>query len=130
MTPITALTPSATRPTRVMLVDDHASFRASARWVLETEGCEIVAEATSGESALAQLAAANAELVLLDVGLPGIDGFEVAAAIRARSPHTRVVLTSSRDVIDLGLDRVYACGAAGFVPKAKLSRAALDALLV
>jgi DNA-binding NarL/FixJ family response regulator len=112
-----------------MLVDDHASFRASARWVLETEGCEIVAEAASGESALAQLAAANAELVLLDVGLPGIDGFEVAAAIRARLPHIRVVLTSSRDLLDLGLDRVYACGAVGFVPKAKLSRAALDALI-
>jgi hypothetical protein len=39
------------------------------------------------------------------------------------------VLTSSRDILDLGLDRVYACGAVGFVPKAKLSRAALDALI-
>jgi DNA-binding NarL/FixJ family response regulator len=112
-----------------MLVDDHASFRASARWLLETEGCEIVAEAASGESALAQIAAASPELVLLDVGLPGIDGFQVAAAIRARSPRTHVVLTSSRDLRDLGLDRVRACGAAGFVPKAKLSRAALDALI-
>ena len=129
MTPITAPIPSATRPNRVMLVDDHASFRASARWVLETEGCEVVAEAASGESALEQLAAANAEVVLLDVGLPGLDGFEVAAAIHARLPHTRVVLTSSRDILDLGLDRVYACGAVGFVPKAKLSRAALDALI-
>ena len=111
-----------------MLVDDHASFRASARWVLETEGCEIVAEAASGESALLQLAAANAELVLLDVGLPGIDGFEAAAAIRARSPQTRVVLTSSRDLCDLGPERVLACGASGFVHKADLSRKALVAI--
>jgi DNA-binding NarL/FixJ family response regulator len=129
MTPTTAPIPSATRPIRVMLVDDHASFRASARWVLETEGCEIVAEAASGESALAQIAAVNPELVLLDVGLPGIDGFEVATAIRARLPRAHVVLTSSRDLYDLGLDRVHACGAVGFVHKANLCRAALDALI-
>jgi DNA-binding NarL/FixJ family response regulator len=112
-----------------MLVDDHASFRASARWVLETEGYEVVAEAAGGQSALDQVMAANPALVLLDIGLPGIDGFEVAAAIRARLPHARVVLTSSRDLLDLGLDRVHACGAVGFVHKAQFSRAALDALL-
>src|SRR6476646_9891434 len=67
------------------------------------------------------------ELVLLDVGLPGIDGFQVALAIRARCPLARVVLTSSRDLADLGEDRVSACGAAGFVHKAELSRAALVA---
>jgi DNA-binding NarL/FixJ family response regulator len=129
MTPTITLTPLATRPTRVMLVDDHASFRASARWVLETEGCEIVAEVASGERALEEIAGARPDIVLLDVGLPGIDGFEVAEAIRARLPGTHVVLTSSRDLDDLGPDRVHACGAAGFVHKAKLSRAALDALI-
>jgi DNA-binding NarL/FixJ family response regulator len=128
MTPAIARTPTATRPTRVMLVDDHASFRASARWLLETEGCEVVAEAASGESALEQVMAASPELVLLDIGLPGIDGFQVAAAIRARRPRTRVVLTSSRDLHDVGLERVHACGALGFITKAQLSRAALDAL--
>jgi DNA-binding NarL/FixJ family response regulator len=128
MNPAIALTPILAPPTRVMLVDDHASFRASARWVLETEGYEVVAEAASGESALDQLMAANPALVLLDVGLPGIDGFEVATAIRARLPHARIVLTSSRDLCDLGLDRVHACGAVGFVHKAQLSRDALEAL--
>jgi DNA-binding NarL/FixJ family response regulator len=119
--------PKATgeRPTRVMLVDDHASFRASARWLLETEGYVVVAEAASGESALETVADVQPELVLLDVGLPGIDGFEVALAIRARCPRARIVLTSSRDLADLGEDRVSACGAAGFVDKAALSRAAL-----
>jgi DNA-binding NarL/FixJ family response regulator len=118
---------TAERPIRVMLVDDHASFRASARWLLETEGFEIVAEAASGESALDLVAAADPELVLLDVGLPGIDGFQVATSIRARFPRARIVLISSRELRDLGADRVLACGAVGFVHKADLSRATLTA---
>ena len=117
------------RPTKVMLVDDHASFRASARWLLETEGYEVVAEAASGEGALDLVVAAAPELVLLDIGLPGIDGFQVARAIRALFPRARIVLTSSRELCDLGPDRVRACGAAGFVHKADLSRAALAAIV-
>jgi len=71
---LTATLPTtAERPIRVMLVDDHASFRASARWLLETEGFEVVAEAASGECALDLVVDAAPELVLLDVGLPGID---------------------------------------------------------
>jgi DNA-binding NarL/FixJ family response regulator len=119
--------PSGERPTTVMLVDDHPSFRASARWLLETEGYVVVAEAGSGESALEAVGAVQPEIVLLDVGLPGIDGFQVALAMRARCPRARIVLTSSRDLADLGEDRVSACGAAGFVHKAELSRAALTA---
>jgi DNA-binding NarL/FixJ family response regulator len=120
--------PASPTPTKVMLVDDHPSFRAAARWLLETEGYVVVAEASSGESALELMAAADPELVLLDIGLPGIDGFEVAAAIRKLAPRAHIVLTSSRDLRDLGADRVTACGAAGFVHKAALSRAALAAV--
>src|SRR4051794_28554945 len=117
------------RPMTVMLVDDHASFRASARWLLETEGYVVVAEASSGESALETVAEVQPQLVLLDVGLPGMDGFQVALGIRARCPGARVVLISSRDLADLGQDRVLASGAAGFVPKAALSREAIAAAI-
>ena len=128
---LTATQPPTTaeRPIKVMLVDDHASFRAAARWLLETEGFEVVAEAASGESALDLVVDAEPELVLLDVGLPGIDGFQVAIALRALFPRARIVLTSSRELCDLGSDRVLACGAAGFVNKADLSRAALTAIV-
>jgi DNA-binding NarL/FixJ family response regulator len=128
MNPTLTATPTALRPTRVMLVDDHASFRASARWLLETEGFEVVAEAASGERALDLIVEAAPDLVLLDVGLPGIDGFQVALAMRAHCPSTRVVLLSSRALCDLGSERVLACGALGFVHKADLSRAAIAAI--
>jgi DNA-binding NarL/FixJ family response regulator len=126
--PLTMTLPASPTPTKVMLVDDHPSFRAAARWLLETEGYIVVAEASTGESALELIAAADPELVLLDVGLPGIDGFQVASAIGKLVSRARVVLTSSRDLGDLGADRVADCGAVGFVPKASLSRAALAAV--
>ncbi|MDX6561748.1 MAG: hypothetical protein QOD65_1562 [Gaiellales bacterium] len=122
-------TPTAERPIKVMLVDDHASFRASARWLLETEGFEVIAEAASGEGALDLVVDAEPELVLLDIGLPGIDGFQVAFAIRALLPRARIVLTSSRELSDLGPERVAACGASGFVRKIDLSRTSLAAVV-
>jgi DNA-binding NarL/FixJ family response regulator len=128
MTPALTATPTAARPTKVMLVDDHASFRATARWLLESEGYVIVAEAASGERALDLVVDAEPELVLLDIGLPGIDGFQVSSAIRVRFPRARIVLTSSRELSDLGPERVLACGASGFVRKADLSHEALVAI--
>ncbi len=129
MTPTLATAPTDQRLARVMLVDDHPSFRATARWLLESEGYQVVAEAASGEIALDLAVAAEPDLVLLDIGLPGIDGFRVCSAIRARLPRARIVLISSRDLCDVGSDRVLACGASGFVHKADLSHAALAAIV-
>jgi two-component system response regulator DegU len=114
---------------RILLVDDHASFRETARHVLEQEGCEIVGEAASGEAAIAAAVSTRPAVVLLDVGLADVDGFTVAAALAVAVPATRVVLVSCRSLGDLGADRVAASGAVGFVPKDHLSRAAVEAVL-
>ena len=111
-----------------MLVDDHGPFRLAARRLLEAEDCLVVAEAESGERALARFAAADADLVLVDVFLPGIDGFATAQGI-ADGDGPAVVLISSRALCDVGRDRVAESGARGFVHKADLSRAALDLLV-
>ena len=62
----------------VLIVDDHPSFRASARTLLEAEGYEVVGEAENGAAALQAVKDLKPDLVLLDVQLPDIDGFQVA----------------------------------------------------
>ena len=66
----------------VLIVDDHPSFRATARVLLESEGFDVVGEAEDGSSALEAVAALHPQIVLLDVQLPDLDGFEVAAQAR------------------------------------------------
>src|SRR5919204_5357810 len=113
----------------VLIVDDHPSFRASARTLLEAEGYEVVGEAEDGASAVRAARELRPDLVLLDVQLPDLDGFEVADRLRKLEDPPEVVLTSSRDGADYGRC-IECCGARGFVPKADLSGAAIAALLV
>ena len=113
---------------RVLIVDDHPSFRASARRLLAAEGFDVVGEAEDGASALAEAARLLPELVLLDVQLPDIDGFEVASRLTHGGGGPAVVLTSSRDGSDFG-PLVAASGAAGFVPKGDLTGDALHAIV-
>ena len=110
----------------VLIVDDHPSFRASARTLLEAEGFEVVGEAENGETAVEAARELQPDLVLLDVQLPGIDGFVVADQLRKLEDPPVVILTSSRDRADYGRC-IGECGAQGFVPKADLSGAAIAA---
>ena len=113
----------------VLVVDDHPSFRASARAILESEGFECVGEAEDGSSALAAIAALAPDVVLLDIQLPDMTGFDVCAQLQSRNGATPdVILVSSRDVADYG-DLVASSSACGFVPKAELSGEAILALL-
>ena len=113
---------------RVLIVDDHPSFRATARLLLESEGFDVVGEAADGAAGIRDARSLAPDLVLLDVQLPDIDGFEVAAQLTGGGEGPMVVLTSSRDEADFG-PLVAASGARGFVPKAELSGAALLALM-
>jgi DNA-binding NarL/FixJ family response regulator len=112
----------------VLIVDDHEDFRISARALLEAEGFEVVGEAADGTEALAAVAALRPNIVLLDIQLPGPDGFAVAEQLaRATDPPT-VVLISSRDAAVYG-PRLVQTSARGFLPKSALSGEALAALV-
>jgi len=107
----------------VVTVDDHEAFRASIRDVIDaTPGFELLGEAASGEAALALVAELSPELVLVDVRMPGMDGFEIARRLRTVRPAATVILVSSDDVAESVCD---SCGAAAFVPKRAIGRAAL-----
>jgi DNA-binding NarL/FixJ family response regulator len=124
----TAFTIALAMTRTVLIVDDHPSFRASARMLLESEGFEVIGEAEDGESALRAVRELQPQVVLLDVQLPDIDGIEVAARLTENGSGPAIVLTSSRDLADLGPVRDR-CDVRGFIPKAELSGAALEALL-
>jgi DNA-binding NarL/FixJ family response regulator len=116
------------RTMSVLIVDDHATFRRVARTVLEEAGYLVIGEAADGESALKAAAELAPALVLLDVQLPDLDGFEVAARLTASPDGPAVVLVSSRDAAEYG-SLIDECGARGFLPKDELSGASLEALL-
>jgi DNA-binding NarL/FixJ family response regulator len=107
--------------TSVLIVDDHPSFRASARRMLEANGYSVIGEAADGEAAIAAAGALGPDLVLLDVQLPDLDGFEVATRIAALNGDApTIVLTSSRESSDFG-DAVAESPARGFIAKSELS---------
>jgi DNA-binding NarL/FixJ family response regulator len=113
---------------RVLIVDDHEPFRAVARELLEGAGYVVAGEAVDAAGALAAVAVAAPDAVLLDVQLPDRDGFSVATALTAAGGGPVIVLISSREAEDYG-QRVVACGARGFIPKSRLSAAAFAALV-
>ena len=112
--------------TTVVIVDDHRPFRAAARRLLESEGFHVVGEAADGASGLALARELEPDLVLLDVVLPDLTGFEVAEEL-AGCP-SRVVLVSSRGRADFG-PRLRRSSAVGFISKDQLSGESLRALL-
>ncbi|MGE5617531.1 MAG: response regulator transcription factor [Candidatus Woesearchaeota archaeon] len=114
--------------TTVLIVDDHATFRATARLLLEAEGFQVVGEAENGQTAIERAATLAPDLLLLDVQLPDIDGFQVSRRVTGTDGGPAVILVSSREVGEFG-PLVGASGACGFVSKAELSGERLRALL-
>lgn len=122
MSDINVVTPT------LLIVDDHHGFRAFARDLLGGDGFEVAGEAADGESALDAVQELHPDVVLLDIQLPGIDGFEVAERLAQTMPSPMVVLTSTRAAADFGT-RLRDAPVRGFIPKQDLSAEAVTALL-
>jgi len=112
----------------VVIVDDHAGFRSSARALLEAEGFDVVGEAGDGASGLAAVSLLRPRVVLLDIQLPDIDGFEVAERLAGAGDPPVVVLVSTRG-ISAYRRRLARSPARGFISKSELSGSALSALV-
>lgn len=112
----------------LLIVDDHEQFRRTARALLEAEGFDVVGEAGDGRTAIAAAQRLVPEIVLLDVQLPDMDGFEVARLLAASELAPAIVLTSTRDASSYR-HRLVGTPARGFVPKSELDGATIAKLV-
>ncbi|HEY7263030.1 MAG TPA: response regulator [Trebonia sp.] len=113
--------------TRILIVDDSPQFRAAALELLSMRGFELLGVATDGKQALAAVADGCPDGILLDINLPGSDGFTVSAALAALCPAARIVLTSA-EVSHVPAETLRTCAATAFVPKEELAATDLSAL--
>lgn len=112
----------------MLIVDDNAAFRSAAQAVLELGGFRVTGHAETGEAALTMAAATRPDVVLLDIGLPDMDGFDVCRELAALVPGAAVVFCSVRDAESYA-DAIARSAAAGFLPKADLSAALLATII-
>jgi two-component system CitB family response regulator len=115
--------------TSVLIVDDDATFRGTARELLRERGYLVVGEAVTVKDARMAVAALNPDVVLLDITLPDGDGITLATELsKPDDSRPRVLLTSSDERL-APPELVERCGATGFVPKTQLASIDLDRYL-
>ncbi len=113
---------------RIVIVDDDPSFLATVRLVLEAEGFVVVGEALNGLDGVAATAELEPDIVLVDVNLPDIDGFEVVERLGDGAAAPPVVLTSIRSANDFG-NLIETSRARAFITKADITGEALAGFL-
>ena len=112
----------------VLVVDDHEGFRSYARLFLGAHGFDVVGEAADGATAVAESVRLRPDVVLVDVQLPDVDGFEGTRRLLDQPDAPTVLLISTRDAADYG-GRIATSGARGFLTKSRLTGAAIQELL-
>jgi DNA-binding NarL/FixJ family response regulator len=120
-------------PLRVMVVDDYEVWRRFLCSSLQrNEGLQIVAEASDGHEALSQAQLFQPDLIFLDIGLPKLNGIEVARQIPNISPQSKVVFVSQNHDVDI-IQEALGTGALGYLLKSSLTSdlpSAVDAVLL
>lgn len=102
---------------RIFIADDHGVMRAGLRAILENEPeLEFVGEASNGEDALQLATQIQPEIVLMDIGMPGMDGIEVTRRLKKAAPRIQVLILSVYED-EILLREAIKAGASGFVIK-------------
>jgi DNA-binding NarL/FixJ family response regulator len=113
---------------RILIVDDDASFLGVVAELLAERGFEVLDKAMDSAQAMVVAAREHPDGILLDINLPGRDGFATAALLSRACPSARIVLTSA-DIQHIGAETLRRCSAHAFVPKEDLATADLAGLL-
>jgi DNA-binding NarL/FixJ family response regulator len=115
-------------PTRILLVDDHALVRAGIRALIEGKpGIEVIAETGDGDEALRLIGELHPDLVLLDITIPSLNGFEVLEQTTKQYPQTRVIILTVHEGTEYAM-RALRAGAAGYLPKSAATIELEDAI--
>ena len=119
----------ADTPIRVLIADDHLMFAEALATLLErNERIDVVGSATTGADAIDQALVRHADVVVMDIGMPGIDGFETTRRLRTIAPSTRVIVLTG--LSDTGLEqRAADAGASALLTKGAADREVVDAIL-
>ena len=116
----------------ILIADDHAVVRRGLRALLETQPqWKIVAEASNGREAVEKAAALSPQVVILDVGMPQLNGLDAATLIYKANPKTRILMLTMHAAESL-IQQTLQAGASGYVLKSDAERdlvSAVDALL-
>ena len=113
---------------RLFLCDDNAQYRTLVRLVLERSGHEIVGEAADGQQAIERAPEVDPEVLLLDLNMPGVSGWEALPRLRDLLPRTKLVILTTGQAQD-ERRRVMDAGADGFVVKPLMISALEEELL-
>lgn len=112
---------------RVLIIEDHALVRAGLRTALTSAGFEVAGEAIDGPQGLAMAKDLAPDVLVLDIGLPGIDGIELTRMVRAELPDARVVILTMHSV-DTEVLAALAAGADAYVLKSSDQAAVITAV--
>ena len=114
------------RPVRVVVIDDSSDFRDLVISIVHTQpALQVVGEACDGEQAVRKIEALRPDLVLLDLGLPTLDGFEVTRIIRKTSPTSKIIFLSQESSPDV-VQEALSLGACGYVLKSDVTNGVLS----
>ncbi|MEN3802974.1 response regulator transcription factor [Aeromonas veronii] len=101
---------------KILIVDDHPAIRLALSIILKQEHHEICGEADNGADAVKECKRLNPDLLLLDIGIPKLDGIEVILRLKEIMPELRVIVLSAQTSMHL-MVRCYQAGADGYVSK-------------
>lgn len=116
-----------TKKLRVLIADDHRMLREALRLVLEAE-CEIVGEAASGEDAVAIAVRSRPDVIVLDLGMPGIGGLEAAHQLAKRAPSSKVLILTQYEDEEYVLESLSEAHVGGYLTKADAASELLHAV--
>ena len=116
-------------PIRVVIADDHGLFAEALEAILAVDGrVEVVGRAANGAKAVELTERLEPDVVLMDISMPVVDGFEATRRIRERVPNANVLMLTGSNSRD-DVDRSREAGAAGYVTKDRIASELVEAIL-